>query len=279
MWQELSLIHGKPDALFPASALVWRTCLRQVQFLQPGFSYGQSIAGGELYKGTQAHRFLVEVCSGMHSPLLGETEIFGQFKTFREQSLWHSAWSSLLDAVEEDVKKIRRNFLTNLGSQSYGSLTRKHLPEGAPVVVVGSGRLAQDILPWLDKKDVTVLARSPEKVIGWKGRVASYADFSSLPQKASWIIAAPISNDALQTLWLAAKPGTVLDFRGEARLENSPGEAYFDLTSLFAELELIRASLATRRERAMKAIQQLSSARETAVIHRPYGWEDLSCIW
>lgn len=274
MWQELSLIHGKPETLFPTSALVWRTCLRQVQFLNPGSTYGQPIAGGELYKGTQAHRFLVEVCAGLHSPLLGETEIFGQFKAFRDQSVWHSAWNSLLDAVEEDVKKIRRNFLVNLGSQSYGSLTRKHLPEGSPVVLVGSGRLAQDILPWLDKKEVTVLARTPAKVIGWKGKVASYEEIESLPQNASWIIAAPISNQALEMIWTAAKPGTVLDFRGEARVENCPGEAYFDLTTLFAELELIRATLATKREQALQAVRQLSSARDTVVIHRPYGWED-----
>lgn len=274
MWHELSLIHGKTETLFPASALVWRTCLRQVQFLNPGASYGQPIAGGELYKGTQAHRFLVEICAGLHSPLLGETEIFGQFKTFRDQSVWHSAWNSLLDAVEEDVKKIRRTFLTNLGSQSYGSLTRKHLPESAPVVLVGSGRLAQDILPWLDKKEVTVLARSPEKVIGWKGKVASYEEIEALPQNASWIIAAPISNEALQMIWTAAKPGTVLDFRGEARVENCPGSAYFDLTTLFAELELIRATLATKREQAMQAVEKISAARDTVVIHRPYGWED-----
>jgi glutamyl-tRNA reductase len=274
MWQNLSLIHGKTDTLFPASALVWRTCLRQVQFLLPGSVYGQPIAGGEIYSGTQAHRFLVEVCAGLHSPLLGETEIFGQFKTFRDQNLWHSAWNSLLDAVEEDVKKIRRNFLTNLGSQSYGSLTRKRLPEGAPVVVVGSGRLAQDILPWLDKKEVTVLARTPAKVIGWKGKVASFEEVSSLPADASWIIAAPISNEALRILWLAAAPGTVLDFRGESRIENCPAPAYFDLTTLFAELELIRTSLATRREQALAAAQQLSATRESVVVHRPYGWED-----
>lgn len=274
MWQNLSLIHGKTETLFPASALVWRTCLRQVQFLNPGFTFGQPIAGGELYTGTQAHRFLVEVCAGLQSPLLGETEIFGQFKSFRDQNVWHSAWNSLLDAVEEDVKKIRRNFLTNLGSQSYGSLTRKHLPEGSPVVVVGSGRLAEDILPWLDKHDVTVLARSPEKVLGWKGKVISYGEIDSLPPKASWIIAAPVSNDALQMVWIAAKPGTVLDFRGESRLENCPGDVYLDLTTLFAELELIRASLATKREQALEAVKKLSAARESVVIHRPYGWED-----
>jgi glutamyl-tRNA reductase len=274
MWQNLSLVHGKPETLFPASALVWRTCLRQVQFLLPGSVYGQPIAGGEMYSGTQAHRFLVEVCAGLHSPLLGETEIFGQFKSFRDQSIWHSAWDSLLDAVEEDVKKIRRNFLTNLGSQSYGSLTRKRLPEGTPVVVVGAGRLAQDILPWLDKHEVTVLARNPAKVLGWKGKVASFEDVSSLPASASWIVAAPISNDALQILWLAAKPGTVLDFRGESRIESCPGSEYFDLTTLFSELELIRTSLAARREQAMKAVENLSATRESVVVHRPYGWED-----
>jgi glutamyl-tRNA reductase len=217
----------------------------------------------------------VEVCSGLHSPLLGETEIFGQFKAFRDAQVWHSAWDSLFDAVEEDVKKIRRTHLTNLGSQSYGSLTRKRLETGEPVVVVGAGRLAKDILPWLENHPVTLLVRNPAKVEGWKGPMLSFSEaLGSLPHKAAWLIAAPVSNDALETLWLESAPAKVLDFRGEARMESCPAPAYYDLTTLFAELELLRSAQAARREQAFKAASLLTRARETSVVHRPYGWED-----
>jgi glutamyl-tRNA reductase len=270
MWQELSLVHSKPRE--KNSELVWQTCLRRIQFLSPGSLYGQPVGEGQYFRGSQAHRFLVEVCSGLHSPLLGETEVFGQFRAFRDSQMWHPAWIPLLDAVEEDVKKIRRTHLRNIGAQSYGSLARKRIPEGAPVVLVGAGRLAQDLIPWL-KNPVTLLARNPAKLAGWdKCEVKAFGD--AVPQNAHWIIAAPVANEDLLHLLEGNAPETVLDFRGERRLENCPAKKYQDLSTLFAELELVRSSLTARRESALNAVEQCSQQREATVYHRPYGWED-----
>ncbi len=272
MWQELSLVHG--EANLPG-AFLWRTCIRQVNFLPPGTSTNV----GEIHRGAQAHRFLVEVCSGLHSPLLGETEVFGQFRSFRQAHHWHPAWIPLLDAVEEDVKKLRRDHLTGLGAQSYGSLARKHLPAGEPVVIVGAGNLAKEMAPWLLEQPLILLARDPKKLdpnAGWwkKVSVLPLTEAKKIADHSHWIIAAPMSNEELLALWSEKKIGTVLDLRGEGHLERSPSSAYYDLGTLFGELEIIRSTLQSRREQALLAARKLSQQREVSVCHRPFGWED-----
>ncbi len=276
MWQELSIIHGKPDSR-PLEGLLWRTCLRQIQFLPPGAVSGAPVSSGEYYRGIEVHRYLVEICAGLHSPLLGETEVFGQFRDFRAAQAWPDQWLPLLDAVEEDVKKIRRHHLLNLGSQSYGSLTRKHL-SAKPVVVLGGGRLAEEILPWLTGP-VTQLVRSPEKITAKPGvQVVSLADVAKLPKDAQWIVAAPLANAELTKIWQTKSPSLVLDFRGEESFSDLTvsdlAVRYLPLSQLFAELETVRSTLEVKREQAKAAVRDLSKRRESEVQHRPYGWED-----
>jgi glutamyl-tRNA reductase len=276
MWQELGLVHGKPQNA-PVTGSVWRTCVRQIQFLPPGSQYGVPVSEGEFFRGALAHRFLVEVCAGLHSPLLGETEVFGQFRAFRESNEWHPAWLPLLDATEDDVKKIRRLHLKNLGAQSYGSLARKRVPEGEPVVLVGAGLLAKDLAPWLEKNPVTLVVRNPGKREGWweKYPVLAFEEATLAPANAHWVIAAPVSNGALTELMAGKNPGTLLDFRGEEKFSRPPAKIYFDLASLFGELESVRSGLTVRRNLAMDEAAKLSRQREAAVHHRPFGWEDV----
>jgi glutamyl-tRNA reductase len=272
MWQELSIIHGKPESR-PLEGLLWRTCLRQIQFLPPGAVSGAPVSSGEYYRGVEVHRFLVEICAGLHSPLLGETEVFGQFRDFRGAQAWPEQWLPLLDAVEEDVKKIRRNHLLNLGSQSYGSLTRRHL-SAKPVVVIGGGRLAEEILPWLEGQ-VTQLVRSPEKISAKPGvQVVGLADLAAVPENAQWIVAAPLTNQELANVWQKKSPALVLDFRGEESLSDL-AVPYWPLSQLFAELETVRSALEVKREQAKSAVRELTKRRESEVQHRPYGWEDV----
>lgn len=279
MWQELSIVHSKPDSR-SLEGLLWRTCLRQIQFLPPGSIGGAAVSSGDFYRGIEVHRFLVEVCAGLHSPLLGETEVHGQFRDFKAAQEWPAPWIPLLDAVEEDVKKIRRNHLLHLGAQSYGSLTRKHLMK-LPTVLVGGGRLAEEILPWLEGSKFQ-LVRNPQKLAVKEGiTILGFPELAHLPEQAQWIIAAPISNETLSQLWGHKKPTKVLDFRGEENF--SKGEEgfsqvdfpYVPLSSLFAELETVRSTLEVKREQAKAAVRELSKRRESEVQHRPYGWEDV----
>lgn len=268
MWQELSLVHRKTESsreAFPAGVgFLWKTCLRELLFLLPGESLQNEM------RGLEAHRFLVEICSGLHSPLFGETEVFGQFRAFRAAQSWDPRWEELLDAVEEDVRKLRRTHLVDIGSQSYGSLARRHLPDGEPVVVVGGGHLAQELLPWLESHPVTVAVRDPAKVAFAKA--VSFGEVAAKP--AHWLIAAPVSNEQLLGWWKENPALTVLDFRGESFFAESPAPRYFALRALYAELESVKELHSRKREAALAFAAELSDRRGRAVVHRPFGWED-----
>ncbi len=278
MWQELTMVHrpttpGAPP-LFGQGKL-WRTCLRELFFLDPGLKPEDS---SQAISGLAIHQLLVEICSGLHSPLFGETEVFGQYRAFREQQNWDPLWESLLDAVDEDVRKLRRIHLKSLGAQSYGSLARRHLPAQNPVIIIGAGRLARDLLPWLADFSVTMAARSPEKA-GEKNRTIPLSELEKkLPafNQASWIIAAPLANGDLLKFWKKNPAGFVLDFRGESAFPECPvgANCYLALRALYQELESVKLLHSQKRAEAMAFAQELSQRRDKAVIHRPYGWED-----
>ena len=59
---------------------------------------------------------------------------------------------SIVDSLLQEAKKIRKDYLQNLGCTSYGSLLRKHLRSGnQDIHILGAGSLSRDILPWLVK--------------------------------------------------------------------------------------------------------------------------------
>ncbi|MCO5142982.1 MAG: hypothetical protein M9962_07830 [Oligoflexia bacterium] len=272
MWQNLSILHCKPDSL-SNDGLLWKTCLRQIQFLPPGTEKGRVVSFGEYYKGIELHRFLVEICCGLHSPLLGETEVFGQFRNFRIEQKWPKQWIPFLDAIEEDVKKIRRNYLLHLGTQSYGSLARKYL-QNKTTLIIGGGQLAEEIIPWLEGEKLQFV-RDPLKIkVHENVKLFSLQEESKIPLNAQWIIAAPLTNIELTKLWTNKEPALVLDFRGEEKFQELLFP-YKPLSQLFQELESVRTILKEKKEQARKAIQELSIRRESEIQHRPYGWEDV----
>ena len=284
MWQDLALIHRESQAgaePLPGRGQLWRTCLRELLFLEPGHSV-EAPSGAHVRRGIEAHRALVEICSGLHSPLFGETEVFGQFRAFRDSAPLGPHWEPLLNAVEEDVKKLRRRFLTELGSQSYGSLARRHLPPQSRVVLVGSGRLAKEILPWLEGQSVVLAARSPEKALEWLPagtRALSLADLRKehpFLDGACWVIAAPLENSELEAFWAMNAANVVLDFRGDQRFATVPARArgYLGLRALYQELEAVKQLHERNRDEAMKFAAELCARHANAVVHRPFGWED-----
>jgi glutamyl-tRNA reductase len=273
MWQELTLVHrptvpGSPP--LGGEGNLWRTCLRELLFLEPGTL---TAPGEPSASGLAAHQLLVEICGGLHSPLFGETEVFGQFRAFRERQSWDPLWEALLDSVEEDVRKLRRTHLKGLGAQSYGSLARRHLTAGKPVVILGAGRLARDLLPWLSEFEVILAARSPEKA---GAPAVAMAELGSNPRlrEASWIIAAPLANETLLGFWRENPPGLVLDFRGESSFSECPASRYLALRAIYEELESVKILHQKKRSEALAFAAELSQRRSQAVLHRPYGWDD-----
>src|SRR4051794_17953925 len=81
MIQDLRIVHRRKPAKFAPDhgPLVWATCLRSLAF------GGTPETGDEYYLQGEAYRFLLEVVCGLKSPIVGETEVFGQFKVFSQE--------------------------------------------------------------------------------------------------------------------------------------------------------------------------------------------------
>src|SRR3989440_12096436 len=143
--------------------LEMQTCLRRILFLNQADNRdlietveSQNLIPPtvEIFRGQQAYAFMLEVICGLNSPIVGETAVMGQFKEFLlnakfPKTSWGNFLRQLATNLMIDAKRVRARNLQGIGSQSYGSLVRQHV-KGLPVVaVLGSGKLAREILPWL----------------------------------------------------------------------------------------------------------------------------------
>lgn len=303
--------HLKGVLSFPSDAFVLETCQRKViAFSDPKLSYGD-----DLLKGTHAYEFLLRLVCGLESELQGETEILGQFraawsrfeKTESEQADFLSPW---IQRILEDVKEIRANDLQNLGSQSYGSLVRKVLREGAvktpgpqKVLLVGAGHLATEILPWLlstvsgVENEVSVWNRSVDPLFNLKKAFNKIniinndrdAEKSAWAQADHVVVCVPFSRDqdAERAQWWSQGVGTNRTLihlggpRGEAGnfLEGLDQSAHF--LALDDVLNLQKAQDRARREqiqRAFRVCEEKAHLRSmgTGSLSLPHGWEDLA---
>ena len=113
------------------------------------------------------HDALVHMCkvaSGIDSQVLGEQEIFGQFKAAlknaRQHNILKSKLSYLSDKVIEISKKARSQTGIGLNSLSVSGLALSLIknifenPENQNVLIVGAGSLAQNIIENLYKKGI-----------------------------------------------------------------------------------------------------------------------------
>ena len=82
--------------------------------------------------------------------MLGETQVMGQFKTFLASLSRELSWLNRLgQRLLTDAREIRTQHLQGLGSRSYGSAVRRYLSTTQHAVLVGTGKLAQEVLPFL----------------------------------------------------------------------------------------------------------------------------------
>src|SRR6185436_7957636 len=160
------------------NGIEWQTCLRRILFLNARDNQDilETIETDgllppivEVFRGQQAYRFLLEVICGLNSPIVGETAVMGQFKDFLQNAKFpNTSWGNFLRRLATnlmiDAKSVRTRHLQSLGSQSYGSLVRQHVKGLPAVAVLGSGKLAREILPWLiGKTKVRVFCRNVER--------------------------------------------------------------------------------------------------------------------
>jgi glutamyl-tRNA reductase len=281
---------------------VWRTCLRQIciipkHSLNMHYEITQSEEGDEFLTGESALEFLIEILCGLRSPIVGETEVFGQFRKFIEQSqsegfdLYRNG-NKWLKFVIQEVKNLRAHHLIGIGVQSYGSLLRKHLKNIRSVVIYGSGHLAQEIAPWLSDKEIKIVCRNPEKnkpvfmeaIFAGKKQMITFSNLSFLSydesrafKSESYVVAAPLLDSELVQLIQSESP--IFDQRGDDAKYSHQLTQYFNqaitLSAIFSELENQRLELEDR----VKKVKNVISSKVNDFIFRsefrPLGWDDL----
>jgi len=299
MLDELVVIHrragvGVRELPASISGLHWRTCLREILFLNQRENLAHVAPAAvnlETYRAENAYRFLLEIVCGLHSPLVGETAVLGQFREFCARAKfpatsWGWFLSQFIADLLEDAKRIRHRHLQGLGSQSYGSLVRHHLMDVPVTAVLGSGKLAKEILPWLiGKTEVRLFCRNPKRAetllddypqIQLNHFGAANADWDARP--TALVIAAPLIENEIEG-WIALQSANfikVLDLRGEA--ESDPLQTSFPsikLPELFAALATEQQKTHVRIAAARAEIDELTFRRSQQAQFRPFGWEDL----
>lgn len=318
----------------------WQTCLRlvvvapadqidryqlEVARLQLAEEDRSSI---EILEGETAYGRLLEFICGLHSPVIGETEVMGQFKDACQRfqsdladrdrdavifSAFNQVWRNWAAALLEDAKSVRARHLLDLGSQSYGSLVRRELKSliGGDVDLLGAGRLAVDIVPFIAAKfQVTIHCRNLLKakerlsgILGPRSRVklevmrlesrlgqderlvsAKKCASGDSSSKRTLVIAAPVSTQEVLFWWQSLgmpKFAKILDLRAEGRADALPAELLAidgesrNLDEVFGQIEVFNARAQERRKIALGEVQNLIRSRAAMAYHRPFGWDDV----
>jgi glutamyl-tRNA reductase len=299
MFENLVLVHqptlqktsggGSFSPLFESDSIVrWNTCLREIQIglLQ---DLGSVEASKEIYVGQKAYGFFLEVVCGLHSPIVGETEVMGQFKNLLEVTDLPSGpegkiFRQFFQGILTDAKNVREKYLKGLGSRSYGSLVRKHIRDAKTVGLLGAGQLVQEILPWLDdsKTEFHIFCRrrSAGEALKTKHPELKIHAFNTRTLKDvepdALIIAAPVSTVHIRDWIGATSIKRIIDLRHDSSSEPLKFEGkVLVLRELFDELALAEAKNTDRVAQAQKYIGELSQKPFKSVELRPFGWEDL----
>jgi glutamyl-tRNA reductase len=282
------------------NGLEWQTCLRRILFLNriensaliEAAENDELVSSGvDVYRGRDAYGFLLEVICGLNSPLLGETAVMGQFREFCAHSKFsNTAWGSFLRQLTAnvlvDAKRVRHEHLQGIGSQSYGSLVRQHVKGMPTVAVLGAGKLAREILPWLiGKTSARLFYRN------WQHAKDLLPEYPELhldqysTDDAGWqqeetglVIAAPMKASQVES-WVRQQSTTFskcLDLRGDAATDSiSLPVPVIKLSELFDALRVERQRLEGRVDAARAEIKQLVQRQTQQAQFRPFGWEDL----
>jgi len=293
MWNEMILIHRqsrKPFG-FEEPWVLWKTCLRQIAFGRADWQFEEHIeTTDEIYQGEEAYRFCLEVVSGLHSRVLGETEVLGQFRElFLNQKFQPESWSQQLhrftQAVLTDVKTVRQKHLMATGSQSYGSYARRLLKGFKQVDIIGSGQLVESMLPWLCKEDwkVRILCRDLAKA---KSRFQSISErlkvvslFKSAPLAEAVVIAAPLKSEQFKEFGVGFDQKLIIDYRDVSTTDSiavANDGKLITLQDYFSEFQSTQNEVDLRVSAARLTIRELVARREAKLTQiRPFGWEDL----
>lgn len=277
---EFSVIQQPPNV--PAFAIgtpVWRTCMRQVAFVDQACVIPPGVAA---WRNEAAYAHLLEVICGLHSPIVGETEVLHQFKVFAEGLPANQPqWRELCGRLLADARTIRSTYLIGLGSRSYGSAVRRRVRECSRVALIGTGMLAKEIVPFLVRSDrvIDLWGRRPTCSLMAAG--LTYRQLTSPPlvveEPAAIIVAAPVAAAAIVQLASQYRaPRLLIDLRSESAADPpAPMAPVVTLADVFAGFDAVADDNAQRVAAATAAIAQCARAFASRAKVNPFGWHDL----
>jgi glutamyl-tRNA reductase len=279
----LALIHQAPGpASAPSDAVRWRTCLREIAFLGDASAPAPD---APVTFDADAYALLLEIVCGLRSPLIGETEVQAQFKTFLASldRARHGNIFSLGQRVLSDAKAIRQRHLQGFGTHSYGHLVRARIAPDQHLVVIGTGALAQEILAALDDRpSADQWGRKPEHAdeVGDRVRYRLFVDAPRQPvgtMPATIVIAAPAGQADLEAVSRTyARIDRVIDLRAvDQRTSITFGAALVTLDDLFDEARAAGAAPARSVDAAHRDIEALARAFGQREELHPFGWDDV----
>ncbi|AOP36202.1 glutamyl-tRNA reductase [Leptospira tipperaryensis] len=288
MWSTLRVYHSTQkdrEMIENPDSFSWMTCMRTIWIADSRIHGGPSSLPSalETYSGYEGYRFLLEVISGLHSRLLGETEVLAQFRDkFKNPSLPSSAFGEYLarlrDSLIQDSRSIRSRYLQNIGEQSYGGLANKYLKDATHVTLLGTGQLSEKILPWMKNRNVTLVGRNETRLseLSTTFEVNSKLLNDWKADGSAIVVAAPLD---LTPYLDQIHPGTlIVDFR-EVPLEKKLPDTIHSI-SFAAMLDSIRETEERAlqiRERVQPALDEIVEERELEAQQFIFGWEDLTC--
>jgi glutamyl-tRNA reductase len=282
MLSQLTIIHRKKPEVFQELPADWRifvTCLRSLAIAFS--SQDPAELNDEVFRGHDAYRFLLEVACGLQSPIVGETEVFGQLRRFAENWPEQSAFFQNLYA---DVKSIRQEHLSCLGSLSYGSWVRRKAHSGEVVHVLGTGQLAQEIHIWVGKQNrVCLYSRAPvlaserlrQTPIGESVEIRNLTETPEVSGSVV-VIASPLKSDEIHGWWKNQEPRLVIDLRDDSILDRVTTNGHcYRLQDIFTEIESGRSQAQEKVKQARQMIDSIVTKRFQSQVVRPFGWDDL----
>ncbi len=289
MMNNWTILHRKnlkrPLSVRDNKALaVWSTCQREIGFYWSEDWVDDYIDGDDIHVGFSGLQFLTEVISGLHSELIGETEVQGQFKQFIETDLsklpQFSVIKPWLQKVLTLVKNVRSEFFCGTGVSSYGGLARDFLDNQKSIHIFGNGSLVQGMMPWLEEAHVQVYARNPKAVSSdfqkfSNVQLCEYAQAQRL--YGALIIAAPMKARDIRSYLKSHNLSLVLDFRGESAFDPIllDGVKIVSLHEMWTLLEEAKAGKVQQKEKALNWILNQIEQLEAHSKVRPFGWDDL----
>ncbi|PJZ44050.1 hypothetical protein [Leptospira brenneri] len=288
MWSNLILLHSNDLIVKPLddnSLELWQTCQRSIAFsdnrIFPISESERFYKGYEVFRGYEAYRFLLEVVSGLRSKLFGESEIQAQFRDrFREEKLTDSTFSlSLLrlrDQILEHTKQIRSKYLTGIGRQTYGSIADSYLQNQKSVTLLGTGKLATSVLPYLVTKgrNVNLVGRDHTRMSELQKEfpITTYHWEDYKPGEEAIVIASSF----LPFNWesMIESSSFILDFR-EMTSNNHHYKNYTPLSKILIDLKETDEQIQSVKMDLQYFLTELTREREEEQIHIMNGWEDL----